>query len=1019
MKLAKVLFLLIFLSTGPVLFAEDPDVQSLDDQAVLLIRSGQYRQCLQLLEQYPDLMKIPKRTNKIERLALPLRWATCLIQLAEYELAETALLQLNELAQKKVFKQHELGREFAYQLALLYDFTGRSLLSKSIVESLSRETATPLQVRNTIRLHNLLGTYAGANNHYPKAFTHFINALGLYERVKHLYPEAMLYPQLNMAEYYLKQGNPDKALDVGRQALRIADSLGNKVAVGSCYIRLAQIHLANTEYDRAEHYFIEADIFYATQYDSLHPFRIDVLRQLGELYNTRGDRNRSVSYFQRAMNRMKQKKGKWLDLDKAQIYHNAGLNYLMPGSLDTARQLIDSAMLLINDFLELEIRAPEMLYTTWNSKALLYYYEADYEAAAAEYIKMIRYGETTFGPLHLLVLTARNNLAAVYGKMSRNDFSLLQYDTILQYLGLFPENVATFAEVSDISTATNVLWNRADALYQIYFYGDTYDKPNISRAAEAYNLYLQWLDYLRSGYFSEANKLKLARDNQLAYRRAVASNVQTHYFDTTRIELEHAFAASERSRSLILLEKFQDEAPLTALDWELQEELAASRQSSELIMALEDTLHQLQQMLRKDEHAIQRAKKQIVKHKEAYFILREGLKEKFPDYYHRRYFVQPVSVPEVQRGLASDECMLEYYSNGNLHWGFLITTDTAIVEFLGKVEGLGDSVRHLVNAITAHHVNGITDPYVAYQNNKTYDRMASWMFDFSIAIFKPYLKTKVQIISGEAFVNLPFEALLTDTIANTGIFNHYPFFGKDHIIAYQPSATIWSRVRQFPREASLKKWAVFAPTYLHQSLPLSTAPNDSVRYGELMTNILEAEMIADILKDGGDTWLQEEATKGEFKSSAGDYGILHLSGHGIGYGENGAYLIFHDRESTPDKALLYAYEVYNMQIPAELVVFSACETGVGILSPGEGTMSMARAFSYAGTKSIVSTWWNIEERSTSSIFSNFYQALLTGTRKDVALQKAKHLLMTSSGSYSDPFYWAGLKISGNVRPLQP
>jgi CHAT domain-containing protein len=108
-----------------------------------------------------------------------------------------------------------------------------------------------------------------------------------------------------------------------------------------------------------------------------------------------------------------------------------------------------------------------------------------------------------------------------------------------------------------------------------------------------------------------------------------------------------------------------------------------------------------------------------------------------------------------------------------------------------------------------------------------------------------------------------------------------------------------------------------------------------------------------------------------------------------------------------------------MKLNARLAVLSACETGTGMLQKGEGVMSMARAFVYAGCPSIVMTLWQVEDKSGVKIMENFYYYLSKGKRKDVALRMAKlNHLESSDPLTSHPHYWLGYVNIGNPEPLK-
>lgn len=176
----------------------------------------------------------------------------------------------------------------------------------------------------------------------------------------------------------------------------------------------------------------------------------------------------------------------------------------------------------------------------------------------------------------------------------------------------------------------------------------------------------------------------------------------------------------------------------------------------------------------------------------------------------------------------------------------------------------------------------------------------------------------------------------------------------------------------------------------------------------------------------------EGATASEqlFKEYAPNYDIIHLATHAIiddVHPMNSRLLFSLNEDSvqnanSPDESAqdgnLYAWELYNMQLNAQMAVLSACNTGFGKLQRGEGVMSLGRAFAYAGCPSIIMSLWPAQDQATADIMVNFYQGLSAGMTKDEALQKAKlKYLENTDELFAHPFYWASFVVQGDSAPL--
>lgn len=181
-----------------------------------------------------------------------------------------------------------------------------------------------------------------------------------------------------------------------------------------------------------------------------------------------------------------------------------------------------------------------------------------------------------------------------------------------------------------------------------------------------------------------------------------------------------------------------------------------------------------------------------------------------------------------------------------------------------------------------------------------------------------------------------------------------------------------------------------------------------------------AKQIAGIFS--GTTFIEEEADETNFKKEAAKYGVIHLGTHAE-INQNSplmSHLVLSKNvvNDSTDDGYLYAYEIYQMPLHAELAVLSACETGIGKQQNSEGIISLAHSFSYAGCPSIVMSLWNIDEKTSAGIIADFYHHLSEGMHKNKALRQAKlDYLKDAPLELQSPYYWAGLVLLGDHGPV--
>jgi CHAT domain-containing protein len=113
---------------------------------------------------------------------------------------------------------------------------------------------------------------------------------------------------------------------------------------------------------------------------------------------------------------------------------------------------------------------------------------------------------------------------------------------------------------------------------------------------------------------------------------------------------------------------------------------------------------------------------------------------------------------------------------------------------------------------------------------------------------------------------------------------------------------------------------------------------------------------------------------------------------------------------------LRMHEIYNLRLSADLVVLSACQTGVGKEVKGEGLVALTRGFMYAGTRRVVASLWKVDDASTAALMQNFYRCLLKEGRSPAdALRQAQLKIMGQNKRWSSPYYWAAFTVQGEYR----
>ncbi|HEU0185520.1 MAG TPA: CHAT domain-containing protein, partial [Blastocatellia bacterium] len=149
----------------------------------------------------------------------------------------------------------------------------------------------------------------------------------------------------------------------------------------------------------------------------------------------------------------------------------------------------------------------------------------------------------------------------------------------------------------------------------------------------------------------------------------------------------------------------------------------------------------------------------------------------------------------------------------------------------------------------------------------------------------------------------------------------------------------------------------------------------------------------------------------------GEYRIVHFATHGMLNNVHpelsGIVLSLVDKEGLPQDGFLRLQDIYNLKLPAELVVLSACQTGLGKEIKGEGLIGLTRGFMYAGAPRIVASLWKVDDRATGELMKRFYQGMLgpEALRPAAALRQAQ-LSLWKEKQWREPYYWAAFVLQG-------
>lgn len=359
---------------------------------------------------------------------------------------------------------------------------------------------------------------------------------------------------------------------------------------------------------------------------------------------------------------------------------------------------------------------------------------------------------------------------------------------------------------------------------------------------------------------------------------------------------------------------------------------------------------------------------------------------------------------EVQEKLYENEVIYEYAQSDHHLYILKIAKDNSQL-YKEDIRNYTKELDELLQLISDENIaiNRSNSPEIW---NK-FQKLSHQLFNI---LLPDYSQEDLLIIPDGKLNYLPFELLLTQPSSGDQInYSQLPYLLKSAIIKYAFSSTLHYAFNETSSESKDNLLAI-APSY--PASPIGILASRS-GFTSLAHTEKEASSISKIMN--GEYLVDKEATVENFKDKVSDYKVLHLAMHAYTHDKDPMLSGMVFSESNTDN-ILHAHELYNMNIPCDLVVLSACNTGLGQYQEGEGVMSLGRAFRHAGTNNIVMSLWQANDESTSEIMEGFYRNLGNGEHKAKALRDAKISYLNSS-SHAFPYFWSSFVLLGDDKPL--
>ena len=589
------------------------------------------------------------------------------------------------------------------------------------------------------------------------------------------------------------------------------------------------------------------------------------------------------------------------------------------------------------------------------------------------------------------------DIAVAYNQLGVLQINQQQYDAALtSFQQALIANSPTFAATeiqqnprTDDAYNTKVMFyslNRKAQVLEARHYGKTLKLSDLTLALQTVELCDALVDNLRQHTFNENDKIELGEQATDVYQDGVRLSLAIAEMTVKPTAYrERAFYFAEKSKSAVLQELIADTEAKSFAGIPA----ALLAEESKLKSDIAYTVQRLASKVSEDDE--KKLRTQLFDLNNQYNRFTEGLEKNYPAYFDLKFNRSAPRVADVQKGLDEKTAFISYFFSeaDSMLYQFILTRTKYTIRTQAITASFSGALRGFVNSMY-------------FSEPELFNAYATQLSALLLPKLPSGIK-KLIVLPSANLGTIPFEALFYQRNTATD-FASMPFAIKRYAISYEFSAGLLLQKERNQKMAAPLPLFVCAPVRFPEKDQLASLPGTEA----------EAKRLAGLFNTGATARLFEEASEEHVKSGKLDqYRYLHFATHGIVDPEQPQLSRIFLQTNGTDDGNLFAGEIYNLQLNAELTVLSACQTGLGKISKGEGVIGLSRALVYAGSRNNVVSFWSVADASTAELMMDLYARLANGTPRDYAtpLREAK-LAMIERKTYASPYYWAPFVLIG-------
>lgn len=789
---------------------------------------------------------------------------------------------------------------------------------------------------------------------------------------------------------YQSLGQLNEAINVFEEAIQLNLEQDRDVNLFGLYLNLSSTYISKWDYENGEKYLSLAESILKDQPGDISRLEVEInLRRAGMLIDINREEE-APPYLEKIKHIIDEKyTGSEYYLSKVYaLFHNYDISI---GEYKSARENIEKYLSLLKLYGE-ETSNEWANGLAWKADVFLEKMEFDsahyyMDAALETYFESL-------GNKHNYYLDVQLQKVKAYVEQRKYP----EAENILNRILMLD-----IKEDLDLSTFTlpdyNELFKHVNLVKVLYKKIELIDKKanpqsieNLNQKAVYYDYLAKEFDRINAMYGGFKTRDDLFSESEQIFKEAIANAYDLYDLTKDPSWAEIAFQYSERTRSLHFQEIMREK--LAKLEAGIPDSLRARELS--LWTQKTNLQDQLMGTSLEDSLIYTTLSDNLLHATVAYEKFIKNLESDYPRYFDLKYNVQLANINEVRKFLLNKNKALIQYN---------------IIDSFAYVHIISKKSLHFVRLAQPNDIDSTVNMYYQLMQNRDFvsvQELGKELHQNLFAPLEPYLKDIGELIivpdSWLYYINL--ESLPLDNPRTPFLLNVY-----EMQYCYSPTVAV-----QIKRQPSMKKsdykWVGFVPGFDKNSLEVNETKFAHQPWAMELADSVAAQF-------NGKLFEGNQANKDAFSENAGKGQILHVGTHAVANDQDplNSYMILGSEKGQFEQ--LTAADIFNKRINSKCTVLTACETAVGQIKGGEGMVSLARSFSYAGSPNLVVTLWSVDDQQTARIIRSFYDYLDKDFTFDRALRMAKlDYLESARGELKHPFYWAGILYYGTDDQLQ-